>query len=1036
MKKRREKGLLILIPVLILALGSCVSQPGEEMEPSLKLNVDEMEYISPESSEGVSDILEVSVDFSGKAKIRSYTFRVADTEGKTIREYHIESEDPEKSVELPEQINWRGVDSANDYVPEGTYDYYLSVALEDGKKLTSDLYQVTVDNTPPDLEIDIPYTVFSPNGDGEKDLLIIEQEGSVEHRWRAELSDASGSIIKTYAWDASAPKNLQWNGRNDDGEPFPDGIYTYTISSVDRAGNSIKRTLDSIRLDTSKAQLTLARNLNYLSPNGDNRKDIQEFILEVPHPEEVVLWRIEVVSVQSDEIVRTMGGGPGAPESARFNGKADSGKTVSDGEFYARGAIEYKNGSTAEDETAEFVVDTVEPQAEVRPQLDIFSPNGDGNKETMFITQRTSKEEVWTGTIRSAAGEAVRTFTWKGTAAERLSWKGLNEKGKMVSDGEYTYSLSATDRAGNSYETEPVAFTLDTSAVPQISLKPEHRFFSPNADGTKDSIAFSIDLAVTEGIAGYEFRIEQENGEVVYEKSGNQNPGDTLVWKGRSSDTGVAPNGTYQAYLRITYENGNAPSVTTEPFTLDKASPQIQLSSPYGIFSPDKDGNRDMLPISASSTNEQLWEGIITNEQGEKVRSVVWNGKVSAFTWDGTNDEGNPVADGTYSLQISATDRAGNTGSARIDGIEIDTRPTPIFVKTAADGFSPNGDGRQDVVEFNLYADIMEGIEEWSLRIHDSATGSEIRRFDDKSGNIPESVMWDGTNESEQIVADGQYGGVFTVHYLKGNRPSSSTEKPVIVDATAPEIAINIEPDRFSPDGDGFKDTATFDLDISELNELTEWRVRVLDPNDNRFRVFSGKAKSPQTLTWNGRSADGELVQAADIYTVAVAAQDQFGNRAEVTKQLKTDVFVIEEDGELKIKISSIHFVADEADFKHLEDVKVQQNMETLDRVAEILKRYTEYQITIEGHATHEYLQHEGAMKWEQENELIPLSRKRAEAVKEALVDRGVEEAQLQTAGVGGAEPVVPHNDLENRWKNRRVEFILERNTDRQVRAE
>jgi outer membrane protein OmpA-like peptidoglycan-associated protein len=167
-----------------------------------------------------------------------------------------------------------------------------------------------------------------------------------------------------------------------------------------------------------------------------------------------------------------------------------------------------------------------------------------------------------------------------------------------------------------------------------------------------------------------------------------------------------------------------------------------------------------------------------------------------------------------------------------------------------------------------------------------------------------------------------------------------------------------------------------------------------------------------------------------------VAAQDQFGNRAEVTKQLKTDVFVIEEDGELKIKISSIHFVADEADFEHLEDVKVQQNMETLDRVAEILKRYTEYQITIEGHATHEYLQHEGAMKWEQENELIPLSRKRAEAVKEALVDRGVEEAQLQTAGVGGAEPVVPHNDLENRWKNRRVEFILERNTDRQGRAE
>ena len=27
--------------------------------------------------------------------------------------------------------------------------------------------------------------------------------------------------------------------------------------------------------------------------------------------------------------------------------------------------------------------------------------------------------------------------------------------------------------------------------------------------------------------------------------------------------------------------------------------------------------------------------------------------------------------------------------------------------------------------------------------------------------------------------------------------------------------------------------------------------------------------------------------------------------------------------------------------------------------------------------------------------------------------------------GLGGTEPVVPFSDLKNRWKNRRVEFIL-----------
>jgi flagellar motor protein MotB len=31
----------------------------------------------------------------------------------------------------------------------------------------------------------------------------------------------------------------------------------------------------------------------------------------------------------------------------------------------------------------------------------------------------------------------------------------------------------------------------------------------------------------------------------------------------------------------------------------------------------------------------------------------------------------------------------------------------------------------------------------------------------------------------------------------------------------------------------------------------------------------------------------------------------------------------------------------------------------------------------------------------------------------------------MSVAGLGGSQPVVPHGDMVNRWKNRRVEFIL-----------
>jgi outer membrane protein OmpA-like peptidoglycan-associated protein len=63
----------------------------------------------------------------------------------------------------------------------------------------------------------------------------------------------------------------------------------------------------------------------------------------------------------------------------------------------------------------------------------------------------------------------------------------------------------------------------------------------------------------------------------------------------------------------------------------------------------------------------------------------------------------------------------------------------------------------------------------------------------------------------------------------------------------------------------------------------------------------------------------------------------------------------------------------------------------------------------------------------EQIEELLPLSTRRAERVMEALIDRGIERNRLNAEGVGGSQPLVAFDDAENRWKNRRVEFILEK---------
>jgi len=106
---------------------------------------------------------------------------------------------------------------------------------------------------------------------------------------------------------------------------------------------------------------------------------------------------------------------------------------------------------------------------------------------------------------------------------------------------------------------------------------------------------------------------------------------------------------------------------------------------------------------------------------------------------------------------------------------------------------------------------------------------------------------------------------------------------------------------------------------------------------------------------------------------------------------------------------------------------KAAKNQATLQRLSEIFKKYSKYRIQIEGHANLVNFDNPAKAKVEQEQELLPLSKKRADSIRDALVSLGIDAGRITTVGIGAAAPVVPFSDLDNRWKNRRVEFILVR---------
>jgi len=53
------------------------------------------------------------------------------------------------------------------------------------------------------------------------------------------------------------------------------------------------------------------------------------------------------------------------------------------------------------------------------------------------------------------------------------------------------------------------------------------------------------------------------------------------------------------------------------------------------------------------------------------------------------------------------------------------------------------------------------------------------------------------------------------------------------------------------------------------------------------------------------------------------------------------------------------------------------------------------------------------------------LSERRAEAVRQALLERGVEANRLRSRGFGESQPIAPNDTEEGRAKNRRTQFVI-----------
>ncbi len=552
-----------IVTVALAALFSCATTPGGPEGPQITVTRDGPLYISPAASPGVKDALfmEIEAGAPGDRMLTEYSMQVVNDRGESVYTMSESSPDENTPVNVPNRIPWSGRNGSGNFVDEGRYVVSVEIVDSRGRSAESQPMEVIVDNTPPDAEVAIPYNVFAPGREGERDALIIMNQFEDEAAWEGEILDDEGNIVRSWAWTDTPPRELRWEGRNNDGDYAEDGRYTYRLRGVDRAGNSVIARQQGIRIETDIEEVGVSAGRRAFSPNDDGFRDTVTFQIRVPDDLELLDWSFEVLSQEDEEAVLSRSGEESLPEAVEFDG-LEEGEPLPEGAYRGRVEVTYRNGESDEATTEPVELDLTAPEASVALAEDGFNPDGDDGPTTMTIEQETEGAISWKGRILPAEeDDIVTSVEWEDDAPEEFSWNGQTESGEEAATGRYRYQLRGRDRAGNRVTRESEEFLLDRNA-PSIGLTLEPTPFAPGDEAGHEELEIGMDISDRASIEEWRVVIYNHRGDEFHRITGEGAPSDTVSWDGRNDDGGLPASGReYSLAVTVTDEVGNESTV-------------------------------------------------------------------------------------------------------------------------------------------------------------------------------------------------------------------------------------------------------------------------------------------------------------------------------------------------------------------------------------------------------------------------------------------------------------------------------------------
>ncbi|EKG4764408.1 non-fimbrial adhesin SiiE [Salmonella enterica subsp. enterica serovar Senftenberg] len=651
-------------------------------------------------------------------------------------------------IELTKGGDGRWIFNVGSALPDGQHTLLVDVTDIAGN-VAQETLQFTIDTTlrEPTIVLDPTHDTGDDTNDNltriNKPVFII---GNVDN-------DVSHIVVHIDGRDYTI-ENTGENLTFTPDQPLSDGQHTISVTVTDIAGNTKTSAELKIEIDTQvqidSVTLTTDSGVN----DHDNVTNATRPSFEIATPDDVTSVLVSFDGVNWTPVSKNAAG----------QWQFTAGSALSDGHYTLHVQATDRAGNTA-NSTLGFTVDT---------QIDGLSVvmlDDAGKDSTDGITNITSPR------FEISAREPLQSVTVilngkSSTLTQGAGNKWLFTPDTPLVDGTYKIEIVAEDIAGNKISKE-VSFTIDTvvsdpridlldaddtgeSAVDNITSVTKPRFVIGNVPADIDTVVIRI------------------NG-VSYPVTANGNN----LWE---FQVPVALNdGVYEAVVVFRDIAGNT-SETKLPFTIDtttSVSVRMEPASDTGSSNSDNLTNKQNPKFEGTAEpNAKLVITIVDDKSGREVlKHTITVG--ADGNWSVTP---NILPDGMYTINVVATDVAGNTAQTQ-ERFTIDTVTIDPTIRLSDPSIDDQYEATSLRPEFKGLAEAFSTIMiQWDGKVVGSA-------------NANANGEWSWTPPS--VLAPGSYV-VSIVAKDKAGNESSQVDFPVVIpviDVTPPTIKLSEESD-------------------------------------------------------------------------------------------------------------------------------------------------------------------------------------------------------------------------------------------------